>query len=47
MLLSWANIYFYQELMAGTREAIAERRFAEFHAKIRAIYPPPAEKLPS
>ncbi len=30
MLLSWANIWFYQELMAGMRTAIAEGRFAAF-----------------
>ena len=30
MLLSWANIHFYQELMAGIRAAIGEGRFAAF-----------------
>ena len=30
MLLSWANIWFYQELMAAMRKAIAEGRFAAF-----------------
>ena len=39
MLLSWANIHFYQSLMAEARQAIAEARFAEFAAKVAAIYP--------
>jgi queuine tRNA-ribosyltransferase len=30
MLVSWANLAYYQELMAGMRAAIAARRFAEF-----------------
>ncbi len=30
MLLSWANTWFYQELMAATRAAIAEGRFDAF-----------------
>ncbi len=32
MLLSWANVAYYQELMQGIRAAIAEGRFAEFRA---------------
>jgi queuine tRNA-ribosyltransferase len=44
MLLSWANVHFYQELMAEARKAIAEQRFAGFAAKIASIYPlSPAE----
>jgi queuine tRNA-ribosyltransferase len=39
MLLSWANIHFYQELMAGARAAIAEGRFAAYAARITALYP--------
>ena len=39
MLLSWANIHFYQSLMAETRRAIAETRFTEFAAKVAAAYP--------
>ena len=39
MLLSWANIHFYQLLMTQTRQAIAERRFADFAAKVAAAYP--------
>ncbi|MGB8313708.1 MAG: tRNA-guanine transglycosylase, partial [Aestuariivirga sp.] len=30
MLLSWANIAYYQELMQGIRAAIAKDRFEEF-----------------
>jgi queuine tRNA-ribosyltransferase len=41
MLLTWANIAFYQELMAETRKAIAEKRFAAFADKVAALYPPP------
>ncbi len=37
MLLTWHNLHYYQELMAGMRAAIAEGRFdaweAEFHAR--------------
>lgn len=40
MLLSWANIHFYQELMAEMRRAIAEHRFASFRDRLTAIYPP-------
>lgn len=36
MLLSWANIAYYQELMQGIREAIAAGRFADFAAQTRA-----------
>jgi queuine tRNA-ribosyltransferase len=32
MLLSQINLYYYQELMRGMREAIAARRFADFRA---------------
>jgi queuine tRNA-ribosyltransferase len=39
MLLSWANVAFYQELMAEARKAIAERRFVEFSRRIRTLYP--------
>jgi queuine tRNA-ribosyltransferase len=34
MLLSWANLSYYQELMAGMRDAIAARRFADFAAAV-------------
>jgi queuine tRNA-ribosyltransferase len=36
MLLSWANTWFYQELMAAMRKAIVEGRFAAFAAEHRA-----------
>jgi queuine tRNA-ribosyltransferase len=36
MLLSWANVAFYQELMAAMRAAIAEGRFAAWAAQTRA-----------
>ena len=36
MLLSWANIAFYQELMAAMRMAIAEGRFAAWAATTKA-----------
>jgi queuine tRNA-ribosyltransferase len=42
MLLSWANIHFYQELMAEARAAIAERRYAAFAETMSAAYPPAA-----
>lgn len=38
MLISWANIHFYQELMATMRLAIEEDRFAEFATEFRARY---------
>ena len=36
MLLSWANIAYYQELMQGMRQAIAEGRFEEFRHETKA-----------
>jgi queuine tRNA-ribosyltransferase len=38
MLLSYANIQFYQELMARTREAIAQGRFASFAEEVCRRY---------
>ncbi len=38
MLLTEHNLTFYQQLMAGMRDAIAERRFAEFAAGFRRAY---------
>ncbi|MBO6548405.1 MAG: tRNA guanosine(34) transglycosylase Tgt [Rhizobiales bacterium] len=38
MLVSWANIHFYQELMAAMRLAIEEDRFAEFAKEFRTRY---------
>jgi queuine tRNA-ribosyltransferase len=40
MLLSWANVAFYQELMAAMRSAIAEGRFAAWAAETRARLSP-------
>ena len=36
MLLTWHNLHYYQELMAGMRAAIAEDRFAAFEAAFHA-----------
>ena len=36
MLLSWANVAFYQELMAAMRAAIAEGRFAAWATETKA-----------
>ncbi len=36
MLLSWANVAFYQQLMAAMRTAIAENRFAAWAAEAKA-----------
>ena len=36
MLLTWHNLHYYQELMAGMRGAIAEGRFAAFEAEFHA-----------
>jgi queuine tRNA-ribosyltransferase len=33
MLLTWHNLHYYQELMAGMRAAIADGRFAEWEAE--------------
>jgi queuine tRNA-ribosyltransferase len=35
MLLSWANIAYYQSLMQGIRQAIAEGRFADYAAETK------------
>ncbi len=35
MLLSWHNVAYYQQLMAGMRDAIADGRFAAFVAELR------------
>ncbi len=36
MLLTWANVHFYQDLMHSIRQAISEGRFQEFMARTRA-----------
>ena len=33
MLLTWHNLHYYQDLMAGMREAISEGRFDAFQAE--------------
>ena len=38
MLLSWANIHFYQDLMAAMRGAIERGEFADFAAEFKARY---------
>ncbi len=35
MLLTWVNLAYYQELMAGMRGAIAERNFADFRRRTK------------
>ncbi len=37
MLLTWHNLHYYQELMAGMRAAIAEGRFAAFEADFHDV----------
>jgi len=36
MLLSWANVVYYQSLMAGIRESITAKRFHDFASEMRA-----------
>ena len=36
MLLTWHNLHYYQEIMAGMRAAIAEARFADWEAGFHA-----------
>lgn len=38
MLLTWHNLQFYQDLMAGLREAIAAQKLTEFAAGFRETY---------
>ena len=35
MLLTWVNLAYYQELMAGMRAAIAEGRFDDFRRETK------------
>ena len=37
MLLTWHNLHYFQELMQGMRDAIADGRFAEFEADFHAL----------
>ena len=36
MLLTWHNLHYYQELMAGLRGAISEGRLSDFVAAFEA-----------
>ena len=36
MLLTWVNLAYYQDLMAGLRTSIRNRRFEDFRAEVRA-----------
>ena len=36
MLLTWVNLAYYQDLMAGIRGAVAERRLVDFTAEVVA-----------
>jgi queuine tRNA-ribosyltransferase len=36
MLLTWHNLHYYQQIMAGMRDAIAEQRFAAWEAEFHA-----------
>ena len=38
MLITMSNVWFYQDLMAAIRAAIAEDRFAQFAQEFRARY---------
>jgi queuine tRNA-ribosyltransferase len=38
MLLTWVNLAYYQDLMAGMRAAIAEGRFASFLETTKATW---------
>jgi len=38
MLLTWNNLSYYQDLMKGIRQAIAEDRFADFYAETQEMW---------
>jgi queuine tRNA-ribosyltransferase len=38
MILSWANVGYYQELMQGIRLALAEDRFPDFYEETKALW---------
>jgi queuine tRNA-ribosyltransferase len=38
MLLTWNNLAYYQELMAGLREAISEKRLGQFSEQVKASW---------
>jgi queuine tRNA-ribosyltransferase len=35
MLITWINLAYYQDLMAGMRDAVASGRFADFRAEVK------------
>ena len=43
MLLSWANVHFYQELMAKARESILAGDFAAFAENVTRRYSAPSD----
>jgi len=45
MLLSWANVHYYQDLMRGIRDAIKAGTFTDFTAETRASWQRGLEKL--
>jgi queuine tRNA-ribosyltransferase len=45
MLLSYANVQFYQELMARAREAIEAGRFASFTEELRQRYAKASDEI--
>jgi queuine tRNA-ribosyltransferase len=47
MLLSWANVAFYQQLMDAMRTAIAEGRFAVWAAETKARFDGSPETEPA
>lgn len=38
MLMTWHNLHFYQDLMRDIRQAIEEKRFAEFEREFLSLY---------
>ena len=39
MILSWANVHFYQDLMSAIRLSIREKTFPQLAERVRAAYP--------
>ncbi len=39
MILTWANVHFYQDLMSAIRQSIREGEFAQLAARVREAYP--------
>jgi queuine tRNA-ribosyltransferase len=38
MLLTWSNLAYYQELMAGLRAAITAEELADFREQVKAAW---------